>query len=97
LEGILGFRKQGNTLFVEPRAPSSWPGYTIEYRFGSSVYVITVRHEAGTPWNAGEVTVDGQASPDGGIALADDGRRHEVAVEPFKPVSALEETSERQS
>ncbi len=78
LEGILGLKKRGNTLFMESRAPASWPEYSIEYRHGSSVYAIVVRTEGGngTP----EVKVDGQVSPDGGIRLVDDGKRHEVAV-----------------
>ena len=81
LEGILGLRKRGDTLFVEPRVPASWPGYTIEYRYGSSLYVIAVRNENGKTQEAIEVTVDGRALQDGGIPLVDDGERHEVTVE----------------
>jgi cyclic beta-1,2-glucan synthetase len=80
LEGILGFRKRGDTLFVEPRAPDSWPEYTIEYRFGRSVYQIVVSND-GVAWRgAVEVTIDGRASSDGGIPLVDDGERHSVQV-----------------
>jgi cellobiose phosphorylase len=67
-------------LFIEPRAPRSWPAYTIEYRFGKSLYVIVVRNEDGAARGAVEVTVDGELAPDGGIALVDDGERHEVVV-----------------
>jgi cyclic beta-1,2-glucan synthetase len=81
LEGILGFRKRGDTLFIEPRVPASWPGYSIEYRFGGSVYAIVVRNEGGAETGAVEVTVDGRVSPEGGIALVDDGQRHEVTVD----------------
>jgi cellobiose phosphorylase len=80
LEGILGFTKRGDTLFVAPRAPASWPGYTIEYRYGRSRYVIVVQNENGVTGEAVEVTVDGNVSRDGGIPLVDDGARHEVAV-----------------
>jgi cyclic beta-1,2-glucan synthetase len=81
LEGILGLKKRGDMLFIEPRAPSAWKEYTIEYRHGGSVYVIVVQNEAGAPRGAVEVTVDGQPSPDGGITLVDDGKRHEVTVD----------------
>jgi cyclic beta-1,2-glucan synthetase len=47
LEGILGFTKRGDTLFIEPRAPASWPGYTIQYRYGKSQYVISVKNGHG--------------------------------------------------
>jgi cyclic beta-1,2-glucan synthetase len=80
LEGILGFRKRGDTLFIEPAAPSSWREYTIEYRHGKSVYIIAVSNE-GEAWRGPvEVTVDGQISSGGGILLVDDGERHTVQV-----------------
>ena len=71
----LGLKKRGDTLFVEPGAPTSWPEYSIEYRHGKSLYAIVVRQD-GSPG----VTVDGKVSPDGGIKLLDDGKRHEVEV-----------------
>ncbi len=81
LEGILGLRKRGDTLFIEPRAPAAWREYTIEYRHGGSLYVIVVRNEEGAPRGPVETTVDGHLSPDGGVPLVDDGKRHEIAVE----------------
>jgi len=80
LEGILGLRKRGDTLFIEPRAPVAWKEYTIEYRYGGSLYAIVVRNEGGVEGNMVEVKVDGRISPDGGIQLVDDGARHEVTV-----------------
>jgi cyclic beta-1,2-glucan synthetase len=80
LEGILGFRKSGDILFIEPRVPSAWKEYTIEYRFGGSLYVIAVHNEDGATGGAAEVTVDGRQSPDGSIQLVDDGKQHSVAV-----------------
>jgi cyclic beta-1,2-glucan synthetase len=80
LEGILGFKKRGDTLFIEPRAPAAWREYTIEYRHGRSLYAIVVHNEGGAERGAVEVTIDGQASPGGGIPLVDDGERHAVAV-----------------
>jgi cyclic beta-1,2-glucan synthetase len=80
LEGILGLKKRGDTLYIEPRAPSAWKEYSIEYRHGSSVYVIVVRNEDGATSEAVEVKVDGNVSPGGGIKLVDDGARHEVTA-----------------
>ncbi|MGH7504683.1 MAG: GH36-type glycosyl hydrolase domain-containing protein, partial [Longimicrobiales bacterium] len=42
LEAILGFTKHADTLTIDPCVPAAWPDYTIEYRFGGSLYVITV-------------------------------------------------------
>ena len=80
LEGILGFTKRGDTLFITSRAPTSWSGYSIEYRYGKSVYVIEVKNPDGVSGEVVEVTVDGTRSADGGIRLTDDGTRHTVSV-----------------
>jgi len=81
LEGILGFTKRGDRLFVKPSVPTSWSEYTIEYRYGKSIYVIEVRNPDGVLGEAVEVAVDGTASDDGAIQLVDDGARHEVVVQ----------------
>jgi cyclic beta-1,2-glucan synthetase len=82
LEGILGLRKRGNTLFIDSRAPASWREYTIEYRHGRSHYVIVVSHDPEGGRGPVEVTIDGQISSEGGIPLIDDGERHTVMVRP---------------
>src|SRR5690349_1725305 len=81
LEGILGFTKRGDMLYMQPRTPASWPQYTVEYRYGRSTYLITVQNQENVSGSAVEVTVDGQSRPDGGIQLIDDGERHEVRVQ----------------
>jgi cellobiose phosphorylase len=83
LEGILGLRKQGDMLYVEPRAPSGWGEYSIEYRHGRARYHITVHHHPGEPRGPVSVTVDGATSRDGGIPLKDDGRDHLIEVRPL--------------
>ncbi|MEP6687992.1 MAG: glycosyl transferase family 36, partial [Gemmatimonadales bacterium] len=80
LEGILGLRKAGDTLHVEPRAPVGWREYTIEYRHGRSRYVIVVHNEDGEPRGPVSVLVDGVVAADGGIRLVDDGREHAVEI-----------------
>src|SRR3954454_1914730 len=80
LEGILGFTKRGDRLFIEPRAPTSWSGYTIAYRYGKSVYEIVVSKETGAPWGAVVLTVDGRSVKGDAIPLVDDGERHMVNV-----------------
>jgi cyclic beta-1,2-glucan synthetase len=81
LEAVLGLKKRGETLFVEPGAPTSWREYSIEYRHGGSVYAIVVRNESGVEGSTVEVKVDGTSSPGGAIQLVDDGKRHEVVVQ----------------
>jgi cyclic beta-1,2-glucan synthetase len=80
LEAILGFTKQGATLRIDPCVPTGWPEFTIEYRYGTSTYVITV--QAPGALRKARVELDGRIVEGGVIPLVDDGLRHEVALNP---------------
>lgn len=43
VENILGLRKKGDTITLNPRVPSNWTNFTIHYRFGSSLYHLHLR------------------------------------------------------
>jgi len=77
LEAILGFRKNGGALVIDPCIPSSWPGFHINYRHGSTDYSITVKNPKGAQRGVTSTTVNGVEGP---ITLADDGKRREVVV-----------------
>jgi cyclic beta-1,2-glucan synthetase len=79
LEAILGFRKRGNRLFLEPHVPAAWPGYSIHYRHGGSLYAISVLQSSGAG-ASGRVLVDGVETGEDGILLVDDGITHEVVI-----------------
>jgi len=82
LEAILGFSKRGATLRIDPCVPAQWPEFTIEYRYGTSRYVIAVQSPGAIRSNGVLATLDGAALEDGVILLVDDGGRHEVVVTP---------------
>jgi cellobiose phosphorylase len=79
LESLLGLRREGCKLRVEPCIPSHWSGFKVHYRYGETVYHICLLQD---PAEIGEtsVTVDGVMRPDGVIALLDDAREHVVEV-----------------
>ncbi len=79
LESILGFQLRGTTLLIEPCVPRSWREFTIEYRYGSAIYAITVRNPDGLERGSIELSLEGRKL-EGGIPLTDDGRRHEVTA-----------------
>jgi cellobiose phosphorylase len=81
LEAILGFRKRGDSLRIEPRVPASWGAIAIEYRHGGTIYRIEVREPARVSADC-VVTLDGRRLPGPDIPLADDGGTHEVVVAP---------------
>jgi len=83
IEAILGVRRAGDVLHVDPCIPRDWSDYAVAYRYGATVYQIKVDNRAGADRGVVEVTVDGQALPDSGaqgISLEDDGQTHDVRV-----------------
>ena len=68
LEDFLGITRRGNMLIVNPRIPSSWPGYTIRYRFGNTVYHIEVK-------NKSKANMESKT-----IQLVDDGSEHKITI-----------------
>ncbi|HEV8599708.1 MAG TPA: glucoamylase family protein [Gemmatimonadales bacterium] len=87
LEALLGFTKRGATLRIDPCVPAQWPELTIEYRYGTSLYVIVVQSPGAIRGNGSETTLDGAALENGVIPLVDDGRPHEVVVRPRVPAT----------
>ncbi len=66
IEHILGIRRQGDTLYISPC--TVWEEYSFEYRFGASVYDVSVKLKK---------TGSGEAE----LRLVDDGKRHELTLE----------------
>ena len=79
-EGILGLRRSGDRLTVDPCIPTSWEGFTVTYRFGSATYDIRVQNPRGVSRGVSEVTLDGVAMGAEGVPLRDDGKHHAVHV-----------------
>lgn len=80
LEGILGFKKHGDTLTIEPCVPKSWHGYTIDYTYKSSKYHIEVVRESSCDNITLQTFVDDMLMPDNIIHLNDDNLTHNVKI-----------------
>jgi cyclic beta-1,2-glucan synthetase len=80
VEAILGLRRQGDHLRIDPCIPPHWQAYTLRLRVGASRYVVKVTNPNGATKGWREVHVDGQPCADGVIPLVDDGQTHEVCV-----------------
>lgn len=86
LECLLGFTKRENSLFILPHVPAEWPEFTIEYRFGTSLYTVTVHDPVDVNGDTDEVRLDGVLQEVTGIPLVDDGNSHTVSIRPaLKP------------
>ena len=80
LEAILGLRREGAALWLDPCIPKAWPGYTLTYRYGEAIYEIQVENLAGVNRGVKQVCLGGQILSDGKVPLRDDGRHHRVEV-----------------
>ncbi|UCC82153.1 MAG: phosphorylase [Gemmatimonadota bacterium] len=81
LEWILGFRKRGATLAIDPCIPRSWKRFEIVYRHGDASYRITVENPKGVCRGVTRISLDGTALPgDALVPLSDDGREHLVKI-----------------
>ena len=80
LESILGFELRGERLAFEPCIPRSWRSFEINYRRGRTHYVIKVENPFGISRGVAEVWLDDVQQETLEIALADDGKTHQVRV-----------------
>jgi cyclic beta-1,2-glucan synthetase len=83
VERVLGLRRHGRNLLIDPCIPRSWPDFTISYRFGKTTYEIAVENPLGVCTGVLAVKADGQTitgSQKNLIPLADDGQPHRILV-----------------
>jgi len=77
VESLLGIRRDGDRLSLEPCLPDHWPSFELSYRFGRSLYEFEVTRTAqGGP----TLHVDGVLQPDLTVLLRDDGHYYRVAL-----------------
>jgi cyclic beta-1,2-glucan synthetase len=80
VEEVLGFKKHGDRLLIEPTIPASWSDFRLHYRVGSTLYHITVENPRGVQRGVARVEMDGGVLEDKAIPLRDDGAEHHVRV-----------------
>jgi cyclic beta-1,2-glucan synthetase len=78
LERILGLRRRGATLAVDPCIPASWPGFEVRWKHGASVYEIVVENPHHACRGVGVVELDGVVVDSRKVPLVDDGGVHRV-------------------
>jgi cellobiose phosphorylase len=76
VEQILGLRRVGDTLLVQPCLPPEWPGFTATLCYGATSYTVRVQRSK----DGSTISVDRTPLADGRVPLVDDGNAHEIAV-----------------
>ncbi|MFN2303713.1 MAG: GH36-type glycosyl hydrolase domain-containing protein, partial [Anaerolineales bacterium] len=59
MEAILGFKLQGDNIFIDPCIPSHWDKYTLTYRYKHSTYQILVKNPDHIEKGVKLITLDG--------------------------------------
>ena len=80
LEAILGLRRDGAALMIEPCIPAGWSGFEVDYRYGASSYRIRVKNPHGVSRGVSGIEIDGRTLPQLRLPLLDDGSAHTVVV-----------------
>ena len=82
LEGILGVRHKGASLFLDPCIPDSWPGFQVELRRGATRFNIRIDNPDGVATGIKAATLDGVVLTERPLRfdLSDDGGSHEILV-----------------
>jgi cellobiose phosphorylase len=77
VHSFLGIVRKKDRLFIQPAVPLTYKRYVVEYRYGASLYEITVLMNQ----QNNQLTVDGQLVEDESIQLTDDGLIHNVVCQ----------------
>ncbi|HEY2558452.1 MAG TPA: hypothetical protein VGI48_01945 [Caldimonas sp.] len=78
VEGLLGLKRKGRQLAMQPLLPDDWDGFELQLRFGATVFEIVVRAAAAA--QPATLTIDGVPSAGRTIELVDDGAAHRAVL-----------------
>ncbi|WP_027621850.1 GH36-type glycosyl hydrolase domain-containing protein [Acetivibrio clariflavus] len=80
VEYILGFKKNGDRLSIDPCIPKEWKDFDIKYKYKDTQYYITIKNPEGVNKGVKKVILDGKELEDKIIALVDDKKEHKAEV-----------------
>lgn len=75
IRDILGIKKNGNTLRIEPSFPDEWDKFKVTYKIRETIYEIEVHKD-----KRNKTIMDGHVQRDDVIELINDKREHHVIV-----------------
>jgi cyclic beta-1,2-glucan synthetase len=90
VEHLLGIKREGQWLTVDPCVPAGWSSYRTTVRIEGAEYEIEVDNSSGSGTGVASLTIDGGASGDGPIALEPNSGHHTVRVVLAKHAAASE-------
>jgi cellobiose phosphorylase len=80
IESILGIRRRGATLSIDPCIPATWPEFRVTWRLGETRYDFHVQNPDRRSRGVVRAELDGAPVDASAIPIRDDGKAHAVAV-----------------
>ncbi|MDO9079442.1 MAG: hypothetical protein Q7U44_01485, partial [Desulfuromonadales bacterium] len=80
VEEVLGLQVRSGQLRINPVIPATWPGFSLSYRHGETLYAIEVENPDGCERGVAWVEMDGQRVVGGAITLERSLVKHQVVV-----------------
>jgi cyclic beta-1,2-glucan synthetase len=80
IQSLLGLRRNGATMCVDPCIPAVWPQYSMEWTIGRTRYHVTVTNPEHCSQGIRMAELDGIPVDARAIPLEDDGGSHEVTI-----------------
>ncbi len=79
-EEVLGLQVRGDLMRINPVIQATWPGFSLRYRHGETIYEIQVENPNGCQCGVAWVEMDGQRVTGGAIPLERGLVKHQVRV-----------------
>ncbi len=77
---LLGLKIEKNKLKIEPCIPNDWKEYSIQYRYGNSIYHINVKNPNGRNTGVERFILDGNEIEEKQVILNPNGEVHHIEV-----------------
>jgi cyclic beta-1,2-glucan synthetase len=85
IEYFLGFNKKGNLLELNPCIPEEWEKFSVNYKFGNTIYQIEISQDKNIEETV--ITIDGVKQNDQSLILQNDSKNYEVKI--FLPLNKI--------
>jgi cyclic beta-1,2-glucan synthetase len=80
IEYILGFKKNGESLSIDPCIPKCWGEFNIKYKYKNTLYNFKIKNPEGVNKGVKKLVLDGMELEEKIIALVDDNKEHNGEV-----------------
>lgn len=81
IEYILGIKIKKGILKIDPCIPKDWKEFSARYKYGRSIYNITIKNPTGKNTGVQKMIVNGKEIPEKALRLTDDGNINDIEIQ----------------